>query len=222
MQETKIKGYINVTGYKVIADEKIDPGRYGFRIVHETDKMHCFSSEEQLIVREWMKAIMKATIGRDYSSSYILFLHHREVLNVHAEPVVSSVNIPTIPLAVAQAMNPAPRPPSPTARDAMQKALRRENTNQLSTRDARVLMGIPSVDNAEAESQPSGNDVMVISQATGDTGDTGTMGSNASTPRLSKLAPPRPSRENRRTTTSSDGVSAALHAFSTHTNFSAG
>ena len=60
------------------------------------------------------------------------------------EPVVSSCNIPTIPLTVAQAMNPAPRPPSPTARDATQKALRRENPHQLSSRDAQVLMGLPS------------------------------------------------------------------------------
>lgn len=41
-------------------------------------------------------------------------------------------------------MNPAPRPPSPTARDATQKAMRRENPNQLSNRDARILMGLPS------------------------------------------------------------------------------
>jgi hypothetical protein len=43
-------------------------------------------------------------------------------------------------------MNPAPRPPSPGARDATQKALRRENPHQLSSRDARVLMGLPSPD----------------------------------------------------------------------------
>jgi hypothetical protein len=64
--------------------------------------------------------------------------------NTHAEPVVSSVNVPTIPLAVAQAMNPAPRPPSPTARAATQRAMKRENPNQLSTRDAEILMGMPS------------------------------------------------------------------------------
>ena len=68
MQETKIKGYINIVGYKVIADENIDPGRYGFRIVHDNDKPHYFSSDEQLVVREWMKALMKATITRDYTS----------------------------------------------------------------------------------------------------------------------------------------------------------
>ena len=69
VQETKIKGYLNIVGYKVLADENVDPGRYGFRIVHDTEKPHLFSSDEQLIVREWMKALMKATITRDYASA---------------------------------------------------------------------------------------------------------------------------------------------------------
>ncbi|KAG5641510.1 hypothetical protein DXG03_004839 [Asterophora parasitica] len=125
--ETKIKGYINIDGYKVTVDENVNPGRYGFRIEHDNDKTHYFSSDEKTIIRDWMKAIMKATIGRDYT-----------------KPVISSCNIPTIPLTVAQAMNPAPRPPSPTARDATQKALRREDPNKLSSRDARILMGLPS------------------------------------------------------------------------------
>ncbi len=64
-------------------------------------------------------------------------------MSAFTEPVVSSVNVPTIPLAVAQAMNPAPRPPSPTARAATQRATRRENPNQLSTRDAEILMSVP-------------------------------------------------------------------------------
>ena len=68
IKETKIKGYINTNGYKVIVDENINPGKYGFRIVHDTEKTHFFSSEEQVVVREWMKALMKATITRDYSS----------------------------------------------------------------------------------------------------------------------------------------------------------
>lgn len=66
--ETKIKGYMHIAGYKVVADENIDPGRYGFRLVHEHDKEHYFSSEEKGIVREWMKALIKATITRDYQS----------------------------------------------------------------------------------------------------------------------------------------------------------
>lgn len=48
-------------------------------------------------------------------------------------------------------MNPAPRPPSPTARAATQKALRRENPNQLSTRDAQILMGLSSSSNNTAD-----------------------------------------------------------------------
>ncbi|KAF8318115.1 hypothetical protein DL93DRAFT_2076079 [Clavulina sp. PMI_390] len=122
-----------------MADENANPGRYGFSIIHPTGTTHWFSSEEQIAIREWMKALMKATIGRDYT-----------------KPVMSSVNIPTIPLAVAQAMSPAPRPPSPTQRDATQRALRRDNPNQLSDRDAQVLMALPTTTAATATpSQPS-------------------------------------------------------------------
>lgn len=74
MQETKIKGYINIIGYKVTVDENVDPGRYGFRIHHEHDKTHWFSSDEKMIIRDWMKAIMKATIGRDYTSKGFIHL----------------------------------------------------------------------------------------------------------------------------------------------------
>ncbi|KAL7282752.1 hypothetical protein ACG7TL_004227 [Trametes sanguinea] len=177
--ETKIKGYLNIAGYKVVADESIDPGRYGFRIVHDQEKPHYFSSDEQLVVREWMKALMKATITRDYSN-----------------PVMSSCNIPTIPLTVAQAMNPAPRPPSPTARDATQKALRRENPEQLSSRDAQVLlMGMPNKENGA-----NGDRARVESFFTNDTVSTnGTEPPAAKSPAPSKSpVPPRPSREMRR------------------------
>ncbi|KAI0638634.1 hypothetical protein C8Q77DRAFT_1092036 [Trametes polyzona] len=182
--ETKIKGYLNIVGYKVLADENVDPGRYGFRIVHDQEKSHYFSSDEQLVVREWMKALMKATITRDYSN-----------------PVMSSCNIPTIPLTVAQAMNPAPRPPSPTARDATQKALRRENPEQLSSRDAQVLlMGVPSKENGS-----SGERARLDSFFTNDTVSTNgpepfgakNVGGAPKSP-----APPRPSRELRRMSTS--------------------
>lgn len=70
LQETRIKGYIHITGYKVTVDENVDPGRYGFRIDHDHDKTHYFSSDEKTTIRDWMKAIMKATIGRDYTSVY--------------------------------------------------------------------------------------------------------------------------------------------------------
>ncbi len=86
LQETKIKGYIHIIGYKVSVDENLDPGRYGFRIDHDHDKTHYFSSDEKAAVRDWMKAIMKATIDRDYSSAYFCSFYplhycHRLILN---------------------------------------------------------------------------------------------------------------------------------------------
>ena len=102
------------------------------------------------------------------------------------EPVVSSCNIPTIPLVVAQAMNPAPRPPSPGARAATQKALRRENPNQLSSRDARVLMGLPSTLDVKDDRKNVQNFF-----AEGEDFE-----ETVTTPKVA--APPRPSREMRR------------------------
>ncbi|TDL30064.1 hypothetical protein BD410DRAFT_759246 [Rickenella mellea] len=175
--ETKIKGWIDIRGYKVIVDENVNPGRYGFRLIHDWNKTHFFSSDEQSLVREWMKALMKATIGRDYT-----------------KPVISSCNIPTIPLAVAQTMNPAPRPPSPTARDATQKALRRENPNQLSSRDARVLMGLPSADTNGVDQKGKGADTFfTLDTAAG-------MPPSESPMSMTGPTPPRPSREPRRST----------------------
>ena len=75
-QETRIKGYINIRGYKVIADEATHPGRYGFRIVHDAQKPHFFSSEDQSTIREWMKALMKATIDRDFARSFLVYIFH--------------------------------------------------------------------------------------------------------------------------------------------------
>jgi hypothetical protein len=124
-QEDRIKGHIDLKGYRVIVDENANPGNYGFRLVGG-DKPHFFSSPEQQVVREWMKALMKATIARDYSVA-----------------VTSSCNIPTIPLAEAQAMS--PRPPSPASRDAAQRANRRENTNTLTPHDANVLVSLSRV-----------------------------------------------------------------------------
>ncbi|KAG8725135.1 polar growth protein [Ceratobasidium sp. 395] len=89
--ETKIKGYVNTTRYKIIADENAYP-------------------VDTAVVRGWMEALMKATIARNFN-----------------DPARSSCNIPAIPLAIAQQMNPAPRPPSPSEREAAQHAARREN-----------------------------------------------------------------------------------------------
>ncbi|KAN0061152.1 hypothetical protein ACQY0O_006887 [Thecaphora frezii] len=126
-QAEKIKGYVSMKGYKVIADENTNPGKYGFKILHETEKPHYFSSDDPILVREWMKGLMKATIGRD-----------------HSFPVISSYNNATMSLKEAQRMNPPPRPPSPTSRARTQRAKARQNTDQLTARDAAILMNLSS------------------------------------------------------------------------------
>lgn len=175
-------------------DENVNPGRYGFRIEHDNDKTHYFSSDEKMVIRDWMKAIMKATIGRDYTSAFINWRYCSMKLTVILEPVISSCNIPTIPLMVAQAMNPAPRPPSPTARDATQKALRRENPNQLSSRDARILMGLPS--SADGKEERARLESFFSNEAVANNEPM-----SAGVPK--SPAPPRPSREQRRLSTMS-------------------
>lgn len=105
---------MNITGYKVIADENANPGRYGFRIVHDTHKPHFFSSEEQVVVREWMKALMKATIARNFngmltvllSLSSLILWYHRPcslILQCSNDPSGNcSTNEPCAASAVAQ------------------------------------------------------------------------------------------------------------------------
>ncbi|CAE6535289.1 unnamed protein product [Rhizoctonia solani] len=105
--------------YKVIADENVNPGRYGFRIVHDSAKQHFFSSEQQGVIREWIRALMKITILRNYN-----------------DPVRSSCNDPTIPIAIAQQMDPAPRPPSPSDREAAQRGVMKIQTNSHRTAHA--------------------------------------------------------------------------------------
>ena len=113
------------------------------------------------------------------------------------EPVVSSVNVPTIPLAVAQAMNPAPRPPSPTAREATQRAMRRENTNQLSTRDAEILMSLAPT----TPPSSGGNRLRIESFFSELETEAPTV---PSTSPKSQAAPVRPPRELRRAPSTSD------------------
>ena len=100
---------------------------------------------------------------------------------------MSSCNIPTIPLVVAQAMNPAPRPPSPSARAATQRALRRDNTEQLTTRDTRILgLSVADLDYRDERSHAQMDSLFTNAAiAEGD--------SNPSSPKGS--APPRPSRQ---------------------------
>ncbi|KAG0334936.1 polar growth protein [Podila humilis] len=97
-KENASKDYINLVGYKIIQDENIYAGKYCFKAVHEDLRNFYFYTESESDMKGWLKALMKVTIGRDTSA-----------------PVISSSNIPTIPLHVARKM--APRPPSPSKRN---------------------------------------------------------------------------------------------------------
>ncbi|KAF9907796.1 polar growth protein [Linnemannia zychae] len=92
------KDYINLIGYKIIQDENIYAGKYCFKAVHDDLRNFYFYTESENDMKGWLKALMKVTIGRDPTA-----------------PVISSSNIPTIPLHVARQM--APRPPSPSKRN---------------------------------------------------------------------------------------------------------
>ncbi|KAI7822934.1 hypothetical protein BC939DRAFT_173958 [Gamsiella multidivaricata] len=92
------KDYINLIGYKIIQDENIYAGKYCFKAVHEELRNFYFYTESESDMKGWLKALMKVTIGRDPTA-----------------PVISSSNIPTIPLHVARKL--APRPPSPSKRN---------------------------------------------------------------------------------------------------------
>ncbi|CAI2168977.1 19331_t:CDS:2 [Funneliformis geosporum] len=101
MEKPRVKGHINLTGYRVIPDENIYQGKYGFKLFHDNERPHFFAHEDLTTTRDWMKAIIKATIER----------------NIKA-PVVSSNNVSTITLS--EAVNrmvpsrPAPSPPMDT------------------------------------------------------------------------------------------------------------
>jgi len=65
-QEKKVKGWIPLAGYKILPDADSNRGSYGFKMIHPSLPPHYFSSEDPLIVRKFMKALMKSSIKRDY------------------------------------------------------------------------------------------------------------------------------------------------------------
>ncbi|GAA5805670.1 hypothetical protein EDC94DRAFT_549804 [Helicostylum pulchrum] len=89
----RMKGIINLKGYRIEVDESIHPGKYCFKVQHERERTFYFYTDFEKSMKEWLKALMKATIARDF-----------------ATPVMSSSTIPTISLEMARKMR--PRPPS--------------------------------------------------------------------------------------------------------------
>ncbi|CAO3622439.1 unnamed protein product [Cunninghamella blakesleeana] len=92
-KDVRMKGIINLRGYRIICDETICAGHYSFKAQHEKERTFYFYADTDLSMKAWIQALMKATISRDYSA-----------------PVVSSSTIHTVSLDIARRMN--PRPPS--------------------------------------------------------------------------------------------------------------
>lgn len=92
-KDIRMKGIINLRGYRIIADETIQAGKYSFKAQHEEERTFYFYTDVDTTMKAWLSSLMKATISRDFKS-----------------PVVSSSMIPTVSLDVARRMR--PRPPS--------------------------------------------------------------------------------------------------------------
>ncbi|KAI9013899.1 hypothetical protein CLU79DRAFT_768434 [Phycomyces nitens] len=91
--DVRMKGIINLRGYKIVTDETIHTGKYSFKAQHDTERTFYFHTDTERSMRSWLKTLIKATISRDYKA-----------------PVLSSSTIPTVSLDTARRMK--PRPPS--------------------------------------------------------------------------------------------------------------
>lgn len=69
-QQAKVEGDINIISYRIVPDENIDPGSYGFKLERGSDYAHYFSSNDRMVVRDWMKALLKPSIKRDHTSAF--------------------------------------------------------------------------------------------------------------------------------------------------------
>lgn len=61
-----MKGIINLRGYRIIADETINTGKYCFKAQHEFERTFFFYTDSEGSMRIWLKMLMKATIARDF------------------------------------------------------------------------------------------------------------------------------------------------------------
>ncbi|GBC09790.1 hypothetical protein RclHR1_09100003 [Rhizophagus clarus] len=119
LQNSKIKGQINLTGYKIIPDENVYQGKYGFKLLHGTERPHFFVHEDLEILRGWMRAIMKTTIdiGETVtitSSDHIPTVslqEARKVANRMYQPPPSNI-LPSSPTFSNLPPRPAPSPPN--------------------------------------------------------------------------------------------------------------
>ncbi|KAI8386807.1 hypothetical protein BD560DRAFT_443409 [Blakeslea trispora] len=90
-EDLRMKGIINLRGYRIVPDETIQPGKYSFKAQHFEERTFYFYTDTETSMRQWISPLMKATITRDFSA-----------------PVLSSHTIPTVSLGVARRMKPRP------------------------------------------------------------------------------------------------------------------
>ncbi|KAI8149823.1 hypothetical protein BJV82DRAFT_584771 [Fennellomyces sp. T-0311] len=92
-KDVRMKGIINLRGYRIVVDESIHSGKYSFRAQHDRERTFCFYTDTEESMRKWIQVLIKTTIARDIST-----------------PVMSSNPVATVSLDVARRMR--PRPPS--------------------------------------------------------------------------------------------------------------
>ncbi|KAI7889824.1 uncharacterized protein EV154DRAFT_445700 [Mucor mucedo] len=112
-KDVRMKGIINLRGYKIIVDEAIHAGKYCFKAQHDRERTFFFYTDTEESMRVWLKMLMKTTIARDFRA-----------------PVMSSNHIATVSLDVARRMR--PRPPS-VIMYKNQKQLKMMNADQKMT-----------------------------------------------------------------------------------------
>ncbi|KAI8994983.1 hypothetical protein BDB01DRAFT_774918 [Pilobolus umbonatus] len=124
----RMKGIINLKGYRIELDESIHLGKYCFKAHHERERTFYFYTEQEKDMKDWIKALMKATIARDFNT-----------------PVMSSNNIPTVSLEAARKMR--PRPPStifqPNSNRASKNVYQPENQFSMTSIDEHTSSIIP-------------------------------------------------------------------------------
>ncbi|RCI04627.1 polar growth protein [Rhizopus stolonifer] len=92
-KEVRMKGIINLRGYRIVTDETIHGGKYCFKAQHESERTFFFYTDSERSMKVWLTVLIKATISRDFRA-----------------PVMSSNQMATVPLEIARRMR--PRPPS--------------------------------------------------------------------------------------------------------------
>lgn len=63
-----MKGIINLRGYRIVCDETIYAGKWCFKAQHDRERTFFFYTDSEFGMKAWIKALMKATISRDYTS----------------------------------------------------------------------------------------------------------------------------------------------------------